>query len=345
MVRVPHPVQNPVQHPVQRPVTAVSAVDVAAVFGERWVSTDGCYADSPFLPLKRLPSRTKGAEFEYIAECFLIEQGYAVTKAGSSAFDRLIDDLRVEIKGSFLGDGSGQFRWQQIRLDQECDYYVFLAVWPDRVEYYACTHEAATAALRTRDAQGRLPHNQHGGSGVDSGTFFIDGLPADIPWFLPLATGFPPPVASLAPARPSPLPAGPPASLPCAAGSEMHSETSTDASSTGESPQLTLEEARSLELFRAVAAKLPDNPEWVADAKARLVDLRAVHSRSAVYFDEWEQLLDGPLSALLERMVATDQVARDLRSAAPFGAVLDQNERLAIIARVRAEFRAEHTQR
>jgi len=103
-------------------------------------------------------------------------------------------------------------------------------------------------------------------------------------------------------------------------------------------PRLTLEETRSLELSRAVAEKLPDHPEWIAKAHERLEKLRTVHPQSATYFDEWEQLLCGPLSKLLQRMVARDQRARDLRAASPWGAVLDQPERLEIIARVRSEF-------
>ena len=105
-------------------------------------------------------------------------------------------------------------------------------------------------------------------------------------------------------------------------------------------PRLALEESRSLEPSRAVAEKLPDHPEWIAEAKQRLKKLRTAHPQGTAYFDEWDQLLVGPMTTLLQRMVALDQGARDLRSASPWGAVLDQNESLEIIVRVRPAFAA-----
>jgi len=173
--------------------SSTPAADVAAALGDRWVGGEDPYANSLFLPLKQKASRTKGTEFEKIAEWHLQSLGYQVTRAHSSDYDRLVDTQRVEIKGSFIWAECNTFRLQQIRLDQEYDYLIFLAVYPDRVEYYTCTHADATAALRVQDDRGRFIHNQHGGNSVDSGTFFIDDLPENIPWFKPLASGFPAP--------------------------------------------------------------------------------------------------------------------------------------------------------
>jgi hypothetical protein len=176
--------------------TSSTADEVADALGDSWTSDRDLFADSPFLALKQMNSRAKGAKFEQLAAWYLDSQGYRVTRADSSNYDRRVDDERVEIKGSFLWSDGSMFRWQQIRLDQDYDHLIFLAVYPDRAEYYTCTHAEASAALRRRDAQGFLPHNQHGGKRVDSGTFYVEGLPEDISWFKPLGGGFPAPVAT-----------------------------------------------------------------------------------------------------------------------------------------------------
>lgn len=172
-------------------IVADAATTVAAALGHSWERPNDPYADSPFAPLRACSSRTKGAKFEELAEWHLREHGHEVIRADASDYDRRVDGRRVEIKGSFLWSPGDMFRWQQIRLDQDYDLIVFLALYPDRVEYYACTKEEAALALRTPDASGKLVHNQHGGHDVDSGTFFIDGLPEEIEWFHPLDDFFP----------------------------------------------------------------------------------------------------------------------------------------------------------
>ena len=37
--------------------------------------------------------------------------------------------------------------------------------------------------VEVQDKNGRWIHNQHGGKKVNSGTFFIDGMPKDFSWF------------------------------------------------------------------------------------------------------------------------------------------------------------------
>lgn len=171
-----------------------TAVSVAEALGSSWDSDDDLYQESPFLPLKKLSPRTKGSHMEAIVERHLRNQGYQVAKATNSQHDRRADGLQLEIKGSFLWNTSpAEFRWQQIRVDQQYDYLVCAAFYPDRVEYYGCTHEVAFAELTKRDEQGRLPHNQHGGKTADSGTYYIQGLPGDYPWLQPLHVVLPAP--------------------------------------------------------------------------------------------------------------------------------------------------------
>lgn len=172
-----------------------SADSVAAALGSQWSDNDGAYRDSPLLPLKQVSSRRKGAAMERITHRHLTEHGYTVKRSDSSQHDRRVDGYTVEIKGSFLWE-DGTFRWQQIRVDQNYDYLICVAFYPDRIEYYACTHAVAARELKTLDADGFYPHNQHGGKTVDSGTYFIQGLPRDFPWLRPIAKVLPKPVSA-----------------------------------------------------------------------------------------------------------------------------------------------------
>ena len=172
-------------------VDATPADLLATTFGRNWQENHQLYENSPLLKLKILSSRAKGKEFERIVEWQLTQFGHKVERSGTSDFDRFVDEKRVEIKGSFLwGDGEF-FRWQQIRLDQQYDHIIFVAAYPERIEYYTATHAEASEALRVQDEKGRYRHNQHGGNSVDSGVYFVDGLPEDIPWMHPLSRDFP----------------------------------------------------------------------------------------------------------------------------------------------------------
>lgn len=145
------------------------------------------YKDSIFLPLKQLSSRTKGAVFEKMVEEYLAANGdYVVTKPLSSNYDRIINDKRVEIKGSFLWGTSGNFRWQQIRTNQAYDIIVFMAIYPDRIELFAATKEDVVKFIEVQDDNGNWIYNQHGGKRTNSGTFFLDGTPDMFPFMKPL---------------------------------------------------------------------------------------------------------------------------------------------------------------
>ena len=147
------------------------------------------YCDSPFLPLKQLSSKSKGANFEMLVEQYLSDRNHNVSKAidehgkATSQYDRMINGKRVEIKGSFLWGEGTHFRWQQIRVNQDYDIVCFLAVYPDKVELYGATKEECKQHLEVQNEKGEWIYNQHGGKEVNSGTFFIDGFPKDFPWF------------------------------------------------------------------------------------------------------------------------------------------------------------------
>jgi|APSaa5957512535_1039671.scaffolds.fasta_scaffold63857_4 hypothetical protein len=146
------------------------------------VETD-IYKDSPFKIYKDLSSKKKGAEFEKLTQEYAEKGGLWVNPPLSSEHDRIIQSLdKTEIKGSLLWGTGTQFRWQQIRPNQDYDNMVFLAVYPDRIDFYWASKDVVSEAVEVQDERGYWPHNQHGGMKVNSGTFFVDGMPEDFPW-------------------------------------------------------------------------------------------------------------------------------------------------------------------
>lgn len=141
------------------------------------------YINSKFKILKDLSSKKKGSLFEKLYTEFKLSQGIAVTKASNSDHDRIVAGKKVEIKGSFLWGESNVFRWQQIRTSQDYEIIVFIAIYPDRIEFYQADKDTVKANLEVQDSSGDWIHNQHGGKSTNSGCFFIDGLPEDFSWF------------------------------------------------------------------------------------------------------------------------------------------------------------------
>lgn len=178
--------------PARTYVTAAS--DVATQFADRWGADDGEYTTSPFLPLKRLNPKTKGAHMENIAAEHFEGLGFDVQRPKSPDCDLVVDGHKIEIKGSFLVVHTGDFKWQQIRAGQHYDYLVCMAFYPDRVEYYACTRATAAANLEVQDDAGNWLHNQHGGHKANSGTFIIRGPVDRFPWLRPACEVIPAPI-------------------------------------------------------------------------------------------------------------------------------------------------------
>lgn len=150
------------------------------------------YEGSAFEGLKSLSSKAKGSEIEkLVEECVRTTQPEAVfTKNVNSDHDRVIDGVKYEIKGSFLWKGIETFRWQQIRPDYDTDYYIFVAIYPDRAEFYQAAKQDVEDYVIVKDAEGNWPYAQHGGKNKDSklrpDTFWITGRPSDFP-FMKLA--------------------------------------------------------------------------------------------------------------------------------------------------------------
>ena len=141
------------------------------------------YKNSSLKKLKSLSSKKKGKYFEALTQEFYKNMlGSSVRKPENSEHDRIIDERKKEIKGSFLWGTGTHFRWQQIRVNQDYDDVVFVAAYPDRIEFYEADSNTVKEMLEVQDSDGSWIYNQHGGKKVNSGTFVIDGFPSDFPW-------------------------------------------------------------------------------------------------------------------------------------------------------------------
>jgi len=99
-------------------------------------------------------------------------------------------------------------------------------------------------------------------------------------------------------------------------------------------PRLSGPEIRTLEMHRAIAAKIEGDPEGVREcARHNLEVLRVADTlgNTEPYLDAWENLINGSVARLISVMTSTDQAARDLRQASPFAGVLSDEERLEVI--------------
>jgi hypothetical protein len=94
---------------------------------------------------------------------------------------------------------------------------------------------------------------------------------------------------------------------------------------------MTREERRSLALHRAIARHLERDPDRIiALARANLGRMKR-RARSHL-LDEWDVLLDRPLSALLPVLTDPSPWARELRHVTPFAGVLSAGERTEVYA-------------
>ena len=90
-------------------------------------------------------------------------------------------------------------------------------------------------------------------------------------------------------------------------------------------------ERRSLAFHRRVAAVLQQEPERLELVRSKLRrSIEDALSRSRGYALGWLQLVDGPLSELLEFLCEDSEKARAYRQASPFAGLLSARERWEI---------------
>lgn len=98
-------------------------------------------------------------------------------------------------------------------------------------------------------------------------------------------------------------------------------------------------EARSLAYHRVIAQRIAAEPERVETARRHIVAWGERRTLSSWYVERWLALLDGPLPALLDKLVEDSEDARALRQSTPFAGVLEARERRAIHRTVRRELK------
>jgi hypothetical protein len=93
---------------------------------------------------------------------------------------------------------------------------------------------------------------------------------------------------------------------------------------------LTRTEQKSLALHRSIAARLRNDPTLLVVAKQRLEWLRTKNPAAKPYYDQWADLLNGPLNALLATITSPSERACALRQENPFVDLVNQRERAKI---------------
>lgn len=142
-----------------------------------YLSENAEWAGSPFAWIKTRPSRQVGAIGEKLVAGWLAARGFNVTRSGDSDADRVVEDLRVEIKFSTKW-AAGGYKFQQLR-DQRYDLAICLGVSPFDAHCWAIPK---TYIMRLWKVEHRIS-SQHGGeSGAD--TAWIDVRPESPPDWL-----------------------------------------------------------------------------------------------------------------------------------------------------------------
>ena len=102
-------------------------------------------------------------------------------------------------------------------------------------------------------------------------------------------------------------------------------------------PRLTRDQRRSLAYNKAAVEVLRRNPDWVlALAWRNLRRLQSLHPHAAPTLAFWERALSLPVDDLVDRMLATDEEACEMRHVSPFAGVLDASTRTRVIREFQA---------
>jgi transcriptional regulator with XRE-family HTH domain len=94
---------------------------------------------------------------------------------------------------------------------------------------------------------------------------------------------------------------------------------------------MTREERRSLHLHRAIARRLERSPEEVlAKARETLSLMRSKHPKAGQLLQEWEVILNRPVSEMAPALTDPSPWNRELRQVTPFAGVLSAEERTEV---------------
>lgn len=103
-------------------------------------------------------------------------------------------------------------------------------------------------------------------------------------------------------------------------------------------PAMTREDRRSLALHSRIAERLQREPEKALEkAQTNLEHMRRLHPGARRLFDQWADILNGPLNAVVIALTDPRPRFRELRQVTPFAGVLDNAERSDVYHQFRQE--------
>lgn len=140
--------------------------EISAELETQRSSSEREWDQSPFGWLRRLQSRSRGAEGENLVAAWCERLGYAVEAPSDSEADRIIAGRRVEIKLSTLW-ANGRFKFQQIR-DQNYEIMICMALSPQLEDVAIWAIPKPILMARPDGVSG-----QHGGAGATE-TLWLD---------------------------------------------------------------------------------------------------------------------------------------------------------------------------
>lgn len=133
---------------------------------------DSRWFAGPFAQLKMLPAKAKGKRFEQISQELFEHKGHIVWKSKNSNYDRIVDGMEFEIKGSTITKGHDDyFSFLQIRPDQQYDFLIFVSFWFDgEIKVYKIPKEKVLDFISAG-----VFKKQHGGNDAESRTYCYNG--------------------------------------------------------------------------------------------------------------------------------------------------------------------------
>ena len=112
----------------QKETNMIELIDPELLVKEKM---DERYVNSPFKHLKPMHAKQKGSRFEKIVSNVLTQLGHTIQKAENSDHDRIINGVKVEIKGATLVKKKDYFSFLQIRPDQDYHLMMFAMFYPN----------------------------------------------------------------------------------------------------------------------------------------------------------------------------------------------------------------------
>lgn len=99
---------------------------------------------------------------------------------------------------------------------------------------------------------------------------------------------------------------------------------------TSINPSYLLSDYRSLELHKAIASKLLQDPSLLNIATSNITRWKKQNTFPQPYLDEWLIYIYSDMETLIDFMTSLTEEAQRLRSSSPFAGILSNSERLTI---------------